>query len=116
MVKEKSKYDPPTLTKWHLNIHSVQWTPPYDVFEDAESYLVRVEIAGTREEDFLIWMEGDTLIITGERHAADISNIVHGEIIYGEFKARIGLSESVISSEVEASYQNGFLTVYLPKL
>jgi HSP20 family protein len=115
MAQEKSQYVPPTLTKWHLNVNPVSWTPPYDLFEDEESYLARVEIAGMKREHFLIWMDDKSLSITGERPPADIPNALHGGIVYGHFKIEIPLLQTIDEQNVEANYQNGFLNVYLPK-
>ncbi len=116
MEKQKGHYNPPTLTRWHLNIKPVEWNPPYDIFEDDESYLVRVEIAGMKNDNFLIWMEKGRLIITGERPSTEIHNTRHSEILYGKFNVSVHLKNRVEEDHVEANYQNGFLNIYLPKM
>ena len=41
------------------------WRPPTDVYELEETLVVRVEIAGMREEDFIIQLNGRILSIRG---------------------------------------------------
>ncbi|MDC4226462.1 MAG: hypothetical protein MPW15_19995 [Candidatus Manganitrophus sp.] len=42
-----------------------QWRPPVDFYETEEELIVKVEIAGVREEDFEITLYNDTLVIGG---------------------------------------------------
>ena len=48
-------------------VRSNVWSPPTNVYETEEAYVVRVEIAGMREEDFEILLENNTLLISGSR-------------------------------------------------
>ena len=48
-------------------VRSNIWSPPTDVYETDKSYIVRVEIAGMREEDFEVAFENHTLHISGVR-------------------------------------------------
>jgi hypothetical protein len=42
-------------TTWH--VHSGIWTPPTDVYETEENLVVKMEVAGMREEDFEVSVE-----------------------------------------------------------
>lgn len=48
-------------------VRSNVWSPPTDEYETETAYVVRVEIAGMREEDFEVLLENDTLLISGSR-------------------------------------------------
>jgi HSP20 family protein len=94
------------------------WRPPVEVFENGDSLEVVVEIAGMRGEDIDIVVEGDLLMIQGNRQ--DPTNCEHrtyhvARIGYGPFVADVQLPFSVDTEHAEASYDNGFLRVTLPK-
>jgi HSP20 family protein len=94
------------------------WRPPVEVFENGDSLEIVTEIAGMRGEDIDIVVEGDLLTIEGDRQ--DPTNCEHrtyhiARIGYGPFAAEIHLPFSVETENAEASYENGFLRVILPK-
>ncbi len=92
------------------------WRPPTDVFETADAYVVKVEIAGMSEDDFRITFAGRSLSITGTRHDSAAKVGYHQmEISYGEFQTEVELQVAVAAENIEAVYQNGFLVVTLPK-
>ena len=93
------------------------WRPPTDVYETEDSIVVRIEIAGMREEDFSIVLEGRYLTVHGVRIDAPEKRAYYQmEIPFGEFRADIELPRPVSASEIEAVYADGFLRVVLPKV
>ncbi len=92
------------------------WRPPTDVYETDSYVVVKVEIAGMKEEDFDISLDGQRLIIRGVRHdPASKLAYQQMEILYGEFETDVHLSWSIDTDEIEATYQDGFLSICLPK-
>jgi HSP20 family protein len=94
------------------------WQPPTDVFECENAYVLRMEIAGVRREDLNVDFSNDILTITGCRLECAKHNKValrRLEISYGPFKRSVCLPGSVDRDRIEASYDNGFLEVLLPK-
>jgi HSP20 family protein len=92
------------------------WIPPADLFETQNNITVRVEVAGMRDEDFSIELNGRNLIVRGTRN--DISerrNYYQMEIQFGEFSLELTLPSPVDAQKVEAIYENGFLRIQLPK-
>jgi len=97
------------------------WRPPTDVYETDDCVVVSVEIAGMEEGQFTVSLSDRNLIITGVRH--DPVAEAHGltlsyqqmEIRYGEFKTEVYLPWAIVEDEIEATYEDGFLTVVLPK-
>ena len=103
------------------------WRPPTDVYETDDSVVVQVEIAGMEEGDavftskFTISLSGRNLTITGVRN--DPLTEAQGltlsyqqmEIRYGEFETEVYLPWAIVEEEIEATYEDGFLRVVLPK-
>ncbi|HND50471.1 MAG TPA: Hsp20/alpha crystallin family protein [Anaerolineales bacterium] len=97
-------------------VKSSVWDPPTDLYETEEAYIVRMEIAGMREENFEVSLLNDTLYITGFRHDTPEKRAVHQmEIRSGKFASMVRLSEPVNVEKSLAEYQDGFLTIILPK-
>jgi HSP20 family molecular chaperone IbpA len=94
------------------------WRPPTDIYETEQKIIVRMEVAGMREEDFSIELREHQLCIQGVRsNNAEEPRAYHQmEIPWGEFAFEIELSASVELTQVEAHYQDGFLKIILPKL
>ncbi len=102
--------------RWRLVVRTPLWRPPTDVFETEEAFVVRVEIAGMKEEDFSIELDQNTLLIHGVRSDWPERRAYHQmEIYFGEFGLQLDLPGPVIADQVQADYQDGFLRVALPK-
>ncbi len=101
---------------WKLQMRSHAWRPPTDIYETEEAIIVRVEIAGMKENGFEVSISGKKLIIQGNRPDTPEKRAYHQvEIHYGEFKVEIDLPCPVDGDKTEALYRNGFLHVWLPK-
>ena len=97
-------------------VKSSIWDPPTYVYETEEVFVIRVEIAGMREENFDVSVQNDTLYITGFRHDFPAKRAVHQmEIRSGRFASVVRLSAPVDVEHAIAEYQDGFLTITLPK-
>lgn len=105
-----------TDSRWVLPHHGQIWRPPTDVYETDDSIVVKVEVAGMAEDDFAITFSDRNLIIAGTRRDPAAKLGYHQmEIPYGEFRTDVYVSEAVDVDGIEASYENGFLLVILPK-
>lgn len=98
---------------------TAQWRPATDIHETSEAILVKMELAGMREEDIEVTLYEDALVVTGRReddvgHGAEVY-YHEAQIRYGPFRAEVLLPGPVRRDGVEASYENGFLRVMLPK-
>jgi len=103
------------------NIESINlshfWKPPTDVYETEEDFVIRVEIAGMTEKDFSLNCNKQTLTIQGKRNIEFNKCALHQiEIHSGEFQIIIDVSFPINKGTARIDYQNGFLTVFLPKL
>jgi HSP20 family protein len=92
------------------------WSPPTDLFETADEYVVTVEIAGMRESDFEVVLDKGMLVVTGQRPDITERRAYHQmEIHFGKFSSAVGLPGPVDLDNSQAEYKNGFLVVRLPK-
>jgi HSP20 family protein len=94
------------------------WRPPTDVYETPAAIVVRVEIAGMREQDFHVELVRRRLIISGRREDDTGGTRLayqQMEIAYGDFRTDVYVPWPVAESAVEATYRDGFLVVTLPK-
>jgi HSP20 family protein len=99
---------------WQVRSHV--WSPPTDQYETEQAYVVRVEIAGMREDDFEVSLENNTLFISGSRpDFPERRAYQQMEIRFGEFATALGLPGPVNIEQARAEYKDGFLTVILPK-
>ncbi len=93
------------------------WCPPTDVFQTQEdTVVVKIDIAGMRQEDFSVTFSDGTLTVSGTRH--DLSEKLayqRLEIAYGEFMTQVHVPWAVDEDKIEARYQQGFLFVTLPR-
>ncbi|MFQ5811625.1 MAG: Hsp20/alpha crystallin family protein [Anaerolineae bacterium] len=113
--------------RWLPLRHIRTWRPPTDVYETDDCVVVKVEIAGMEEGDavftskFTISLSDRNLTISGVRH--DPLTEAQGltlsyqqmEIRYGEFETEVYLPWTIVEEEIEATYEEGFLKVVLPK-
>ncbi|MBN2385999.1 MAG: Hsp20/alpha crystallin family protein [Anaerolineales bacterium] len=101
---------------WQVSLHSYCWSPPTDIYETENRFVVRVEVAGMREMDFSIGVEKNFLIINGVRTDRREQRAYRQmEIRFGEFSTAVEIPPGVDVSLVEAEYEDGFLTVILLK-
>jgi HSP20 family protein len=103
---------------WLVERRSRVWRPPTDVYETDDEFVVQVEIAGVRQEDFSISLYERRLTISGVRHnpGPDRRAYHQMEVQLGEFRTEVELPGPVVEAQIEAEYGAGFLHVILPKL
>lgn len=102
--------------RWRIPARPHVWRPPTDVYETEDAIIVRVEVAGTREDDFSVHLTDRSLIIRGTRQDTQERRSYHQmEIPFGEFSTEIDLPIPVVTDQIEAVYRDGFLRVVLPK-
>lgn len=102
-------------TTWQ--VHSSIWSPPADVYETEENLVVKIEVAGMREEDFEVSVEEQVLIIRGSRPDTNERRAYHQmEIRFGKFEISFGLPTGVDLDNAGAEYKDGFLTIVFPKI
>jgi HSP20 family protein len=99
---------------WHVRASA--WGPPADIYETEEKFVVRIEIAGMRDEDFEIAVENNVLMISGNRPDVIERRAYHQmEIRFGKFEIAVDIPTPVKIEDAVAEYRDGFLMIQLPK-
>jgi HSP20 family protein len=99
--------DEPTALKGMLR-------PVIDIAEKERSYEITAEIPGVEEKDIHLDLEGDTLIIRGDKQQSDeqkSENYHRIERSYGSFQRVLTLPEDADPESIKARFKNGVLTV-----
>lgn len=99
---------------------STTWRPAADILESPALLKVKVELAGMKEEDIEVTLYEDALVISGERRD-DHENqeglsYQEAQIRYGPFRVEVYVPAPIIRDAVATRYENGILSVDLPKL
>jgi HSP20 family protein len=87
---------------------------PVDLFEDKENTYVRAELPGVSREDINVEMVEDYLTISASRKVAAGKDDQQTDQSFA-FSRSVTIPEEVQSDKVSAAYENGVLTVTLPK-
>jgi HSP20 family protein len=94
------------------------FVPPVDIYEDEHSITLKLEVPGINEKDIDIKLENNTLTVRGERNfekEEKEENFHRIERRYGAFARSFTLPNTVDPDNVEASYENGVLSIKLAK-
>jgi HSP20 family protein len=94
------------------------FTPAVDVAEDERAYEIQLALPGMKKSDFKIDLVDRKLTISGERKREEKKegkNFHSMETQYGSFKRVFFVPEDVIEDSVEARYEDGLLSLVLPK-
>jgi HSP20 family protein len=92
--------------------------PPMNVWTNPEGAVVTVELPGVNPEQIEVSVVGDTLTLRGKRVAEDLpegARYQRRERFQGEFARSLQLPFSIDADHVEAQYENGILTITLPR-
>lgn len=95
------------------------WMPAVDIRETADSLLFHAELPGMKKEDVELTLENNTLTLKGERkfeRDEERENYHRIERGYGTFTRTFALPANVQTDDVKASFDNGVLTIELPKV
>jgi HSP20 family protein len=93
------------------------WVPNTDVYATDGGLVIKVELAGMRNDSLEITVEGNRLRISGNRpdgcRSPKCSFLVM-EINYGPFESVLELPPGYDLSQAKAAYLNGFLRIDVP--
>ncbi|MCX7810637.1 MAG: Hsp20/alpha crystallin family protein [Leptospiraceae bacterium] len=94
------------------------YTPPVDIFENNEEYLLYAEIPGASENDVVVTIEKNVLTITAKVNV-DVPEgyrLFYSEYGIGDYKRSFELGNEIDQDKIEATVKNGILKLRLPKI
>jgi len=91
---------------------------PVDIWQKDNSVFIRAAVPGVSKEDLDIQVADHILTISGEtKHEAlqdEKANFWRREYALGRFRRSIRLPDFAIAEKVEATFENGFVTISVP--
>lgn len=97
------------------------WMPPVDIQETEDAYRLVAELPGLTKDNINITLENNVLRLSGERKfEKDVKDAKREgyhriERAYGTFVRAFTLPSQVSQDKVEAKFENGLLTIIVPK-
>jgi len=94
-----------------------QFIPAVDIFENNEQVTIIAEMPGVPLESINVNLEDDLLTITGDRQPEELQEArpLLREYEIGHYHRRFTLAETIEQEKVQASLNEGMLTIILPK-
>ncbi len=115
-IKEKTKDIERTVNEY---TSKMPLRPFMDVFEDDEQITVVTDLPGVKQKDIKIDISENTMEITAlfnEETEVEDKTFVRKERKYGKVNRTVSLPDRIKIDESSAKFENGVLTVTLPKL
>ena len=100
--------------EWNLT----SWAPAVDIYETAHELVVKADLPEVDPKELDIRVENNLLTIGGERKfekKVNEENYLRVERAYGSFSRSFSLTNTVNADAIKADYQNGVLTLTIPK-
>jgi HSP20 family protein len=94
------------------------WSPAVDIMEGEDSLTLKADLPDVKIEDIDIRVENNTLTLSGHRKFEkdeSVKGIHRIERSFGEFTRTFVIPNTVNNEQVSADYNNGVLTIKLPK-
>ena len=95
-----------------------RWSPRTNISESDTAYRVSIELAGVKPADVSVEMQDGILEISGKREKVELPEGVRAlkvEQRTGEFRRKFEFPTLVDADRIEAAYENGVLSIELPK-
>jgi HSP20 family protein len=92
--------------------------PPANIVEKADLYQIELAAPGMEKSDFNVKLDGKILTISAEKKteaATENEKMIRKEFGYKSFKRSFTLDEKIEAGNISARYENGILTLELPK-
>jgi HSP20 family protein len=95
-----------------------EWLPDMDILEQEGKLVVRMDLPGMKREDIDVAIEGDMLVVSGQRSEEKETkeeDYYCSERSYGSFRRAIRLPEGATTDAIEATYKDGVLEMQIPR-
>jgi HSP20 family protein len=95
------------------------WAPAVRLVDRGNDYVLTAYLAGVNAADVDVQVTADTVSIAGQRVAAEVAEeakVLYDDVRYGRFHRVMNLPNAVQNSEAKADFNDGVLTLTLPKV
>ncbi|WP_370478457.1 Hsp20/alpha crystallin family protein [Tamlana flava] len=100
------------------NFNTGMTVPKVNIKEEADAFVVEMAVPGLKKSDFNINLENNTLSISAELNENNEhkeEGYTRKEFGYSSFKRLFTLPETVEDNKINATYNEGILSIHLPK-
>lgn len=107
------------LDRWFGDYSPSRFQPSIDVTDEEDAICVTAELPGISKDDIQLHIEGEALIIRGEKKHEEEKKeqgVYRAERYYGYFERVVPLPSELDHAKAEALFDKGVLRVRLPKL
>jgi HSP20 family protein len=94
------------------------WRPRTDLIETDDTYRLHLDMPGMSRDELNISYKDNELVVSGERtsdRSGEDEEFVRVERSFGQFRRTLTLPRTVDAEHISATYDNGVLTVTVPK-
>lgn len=98
---------------------TVNWSPAIEVWDQGNALVLKAFLPGVKADDLDIQVTRKSVSLSGQRHAEELSEgtkRLYSDIRYGQFQRATKLPVEVQNTKVDASFEEGLLTLTLPKV
>ena len=103
--------------KWNTE-ERANFVPATNIVENEKDFRIEISAPGFTKTYIKVAVENETLIVTGEHKEEKNEtkeNYTRKEFNYGSFTRSFTLPENINTETLEAKYENGILSIVLPK-
>jgi len=105
-----------TFGSWPWLGERTTWSPPVDIEETDDAYVVEAELPSVKREDVSVELVGNDLQITGEVKEQERKGTLRRQARRtGRFAYRVTLPTHIDPDKIDAKLTDGVLTVRVPK-
>ncbi|GLB53551.1 hypothetical protein NBRC110019_25920 [Neptunitalea chrysea] len=93
-------------------------TPPVNIKDTEKEFFVELAVPGRKREDFNLEVDDNVLTVSSEvksENEVKDKNYTRREFNYTSFRRAFTLPETVNEDAIKATYEDGVLTITLPK-
>ena len=107
-----------TIPACQLGHDGVDWFPPVDILEDDSEYLFMIDLPNVKPENIRVAVEGDKLVISGERPNPwqDGPKHLRIERPHGHFERHFALPENASRAEISMLFAESVLELRVRKV
>jgi HSP20 family protein len=96
---------------------AVKWNPAVDIREDKDAFIIEMDLPGVNPEEVHVLVEGTILAVEGQRQLGKCDDVTTHlcERPDGRFSRTFEFDGTIEDRNVESRWQDGVLTVTVPK-
>lgn len=99
---------------WFRPSGEIAWTPPVDLYRARKGWLIKMDLAGVRDHEIEVRVQGARLIVSGSRRdqtAREGWQLYQMEISYNRFERVLEFPERLEGMTMRSTHREGMLLI-----